>query len=153
MHPNVIWIVLLGNMLVFSTIDDQEVVYPCIFAFNFSSNVLVLLINMLQFLLQRRRLCWQEMLVLSLLLLLDLTICMHVTLEVLWVRQLPTAKGTNSLPSLVLVGCMSFGFFLAFPFVGFDHQFLVFFLFFTKMNSIKSSIQFTCVCVHFTKTN
>jgi hypothetical protein len=41
----------IRDMLVFSTIDDQEVVYPCIFAFNFSSNVLVLLINMLQFLL------------------------------------------------------------------------------------------------------
>ncbi len=28
-------------------INDQEVIYPCLFAFNFSSNVLVLLFSML----------------------------------------------------------------------------------------------------------
>jgi hypothetical protein len=32
----------------FSTIDDQEVIYPCLFAFNFLSNLLVLPFNVLQ---------------------------------------------------------------------------------------------------------
>ncbi len=30
----------------FSTIDNHKVIYPCLFAFNFSSNVLVLFFNM-----------------------------------------------------------------------------------------------------------
>jgi len=34
-HPGVIWIVSLGNVLVFSTIDDQEVIYFYLFAFYF----------------------------------------------------------------------------------------------------------------------
>ncbi len=38
----VIWIVSLGSVLDSSMIDDQEVIYPCPFAFNFSSNMLVL---------------------------------------------------------------------------------------------------------------
>jgi hypothetical protein len=46
-HLGVIWIISLGNVPVFSTIDDQEVIYPCLFAFNFLSNVLVLLFNVL----------------------------------------------------------------------------------------------------------
>ncbi len=29
----------------FSMIDDREVIYPCIFAFNFSNNVLILFFN------------------------------------------------------------------------------------------------------------
>jgi hypothetical protein len=47
MHPNMIWIILLRNVFVFSTIDDQEVIYPCFFTFDFSNNVLVLFFNML----------------------------------------------------------------------------------------------------------
>ncbi len=54
---------------------------------------------------------------LNLLLLLDLTICLPLTFERLWVRQLPTMKENNSLPSLVSVRCASFDFSLAFPFV------------------------------------
>jgi hypothetical protein len=42
-----IWIVSLGSVLAFSIIDDQEVIYPCLFAFNFLSNVLVLPFNVL----------------------------------------------------------------------------------------------------------
>jgi hypothetical protein len=45
MHPNVIWIVSSRNVLVFSTIDDYEVISPCLFVVNFSSNVFVLLFN------------------------------------------------------------------------------------------------------------
>jgi phosphoglycerol transferase MdoB-like AlkP superfamily enzyme len=41
-HPNVIWIVSLGSVFVFFTMNDHEVIYPCPFAFNFSSNMLVL---------------------------------------------------------------------------------------------------------------
>ncbi len=47
MHLGVIWIVSLGSVLVFSTIDDQEVIYPCLFAFNFSGNVLIFLFSVL----------------------------------------------------------------------------------------------------------
>ncbi len=36
-----------GSVLVFSMIDDWEVIYPCLFVFNFSNGVLVLLFNML----------------------------------------------------------------------------------------------------------
>jgi hypothetical protein len=32
---------------IFFMIDDREVIYPCIFAFIFSSNVLILFFNML----------------------------------------------------------------------------------------------------------
>jgi hypothetical protein len=46
-HSGAIWIISLGCVLVFSTIDDQEVIYPCFFAFNFSGNVLVLLFILL----------------------------------------------------------------------------------------------------------
>jgi hypothetical protein len=47
MNPNMIWIISFRNMLIFSTIDDQEVIYPYLFPFNFSSNMLILLFNML----------------------------------------------------------------------------------------------------------
>jgi hypothetical protein len=30
-------------MFIFSIIDNQEVIYPCLFAFNFSNNLIVLL--------------------------------------------------------------------------------------------------------------
>ncbi len=40
-HPNVIWIVSLRSVFFFSMIDDQEVIYPCLFAFIFLGNVLV----------------------------------------------------------------------------------------------------------------
>jgi len=39
----VIWIISLGNVLVFSMIDDQEVISPCPFAFNFLNRMLILL--------------------------------------------------------------------------------------------------------------
>jgi hypothetical protein len=45
-------------------------------------------------------------------LLLDLMICMHATIEGLWVKQLPTMKGTNYLPFFFFFGscgCLSFG--------------------------------------------
>jgi hypothetical protein len=43
----VIWIVSLGNVLVFSMIDDQEVISPCPFTFNFLNRMLVLLFSVL----------------------------------------------------------------------------------------------------------
>jgi hypothetical protein len=45
MHPGMIWIISSGSVPIFSMIDDHEVIYPCLFAFNFSSNVLVLPFN------------------------------------------------------------------------------------------------------------
>jgi len=42
-----IWIVSLKSVLVFCMIDTQKVIYPCLFAFNFSNNMLVLLFSML----------------------------------------------------------------------------------------------------------
>jgi len=62
-------------------IDDQEFIYFCLFAFNFSSNVLVLFSNTLWLLLLKGKLLWQAMFILDLPLLLDLMICMLVTLE------------------------------------------------------------------------
>jgi hypothetical protein len=47
MHPGVIWIISSWNVLVFFMIDYWEIINYCIFAFNFSSNVLVLVFNML----------------------------------------------------------------------------------------------------------
>jgi hypothetical protein len=41
-HPNVIWIISLGNVVIFSMIDNQEVICPCLFTFYFSCNMLVL---------------------------------------------------------------------------------------------------------------
>ncbi len=35
MHSGMMWIVLSGSMPILSTIDDQEVIYPCLFAFIF----------------------------------------------------------------------------------------------------------------------
>jgi hypothetical protein len=34
-HSNVIWIFSSGKILVFSMIDNREIIYPCIFTFNF----------------------------------------------------------------------------------------------------------------------
>jgi len=45
-HLGVIWFFSLGNVFVFFTIDDHEVIYHYFFTFNFSNNVLVLLFNM-----------------------------------------------------------------------------------------------------------
>jgi len=45
-HLGVIWIILSRSVSIFSTIDDQEVIYPCFFAFNFS-NILILHSSML----------------------------------------------------------------------------------------------------------
>jgi hypothetical protein len=47
MHLGVIWIVSLGSVLVFCTIDDWEVIYPCIFIFNFLGDMLIFLSNVL----------------------------------------------------------------------------------------------------------
>ncbi len=46
-----IWIVSSRNVLVFSTINNQKVIYPYLFAFSFLCNVLVLRFNVLLFLL------------------------------------------------------------------------------------------------------
>jgi hypothetical protein len=40
-HPGMIWIVSSRIVLVFSTISNQEVIYPCLFAFSFSGSMLV----------------------------------------------------------------------------------------------------------------
>jgi len=45
-HPSMIWIVSSGSVPIFSTIDDPEIIYPYIFAFNFSSSMLVLIFSM-----------------------------------------------------------------------------------------------------------
>jgi hypothetical protein len=37
----------LGSVLVFCMIDNQKIIYPCLIAFNFSSNMLILLSNVL----------------------------------------------------------------------------------------------------------
>ncbi len=34
-HSGKIWIVLSKSVLIFSTIDDEVIIYPCIFLFNF----------------------------------------------------------------------------------------------------------------------
>jgi hypothetical protein len=41
MHPSMIWTISSRNVLFFSTIGDWKVIYPCLFAFTFWSNVLV----------------------------------------------------------------------------------------------------------------
>ncbi len=135
MHLSVIWIVSLHNVFVFSTIDNWEVIHPYLFAFNFLGDVLILFFNMLQPLRQRERLRWQEMLVLELILLLDLKVCMWMTLKGRWVRFLPTMRGTSSLPSLVPAGSCRLHIFwpffgLPFCFVcdGSSHPFLLVFL-------------------------
>jgi hypothetical protein len=46
-HLGVIWIVSLGSVPIFSTIDNRKVIYPHFFSFNFLNNVLVLLFNVL----------------------------------------------------------------------------------------------------------
>ncbi len=103
---SMIWIVSSGSVPIFSTIDDWEVIYPSLFTFNFSSNVLILLFNVLQFQLQKAKLCWQVMFILNLPLLLDPMICMSATLGGQWVRSLLTMKGVNLLVLLVLAGCV-----------------------------------------------
>jgi hypothetical protein len=47
MHLNVIWIVSLVNVFVFSMIDNWEVIYLYLFAFSYSHNVLLLFFNVL----------------------------------------------------------------------------------------------------------
>jgi hypothetical protein len=44
-HLGMILIISSRNVPIYSIIDYQEAIYPCIFAFNFSSNVLILLFN------------------------------------------------------------------------------------------------------------
>jgi len=38
-HSNMIWIISLGSVAIFSTIDDWEIIYPCLFTFNFLGSV------------------------------------------------------------------------------------------------------------------
>jgi hypothetical protein len=45
-HLSVIWIVSLRSLLIFAMIDDQGIICPCPFAFNFLSNMLILFFNM-----------------------------------------------------------------------------------------------------------
>ncbi len=42
-HLNVIWIISLVNVLIFSMIDNWEVIYPYLFTFNYSRVIIVLL--------------------------------------------------------------------------------------------------------------
>jgi hypothetical protein len=46
-YMGTIWIVSSWSVPIFPTIDNREVTYPCLFAFNFLSNVLVLFFNVL----------------------------------------------------------------------------------------------------------
>jgi hypothetical protein len=46
-HLGVIWIISLGNVLVFSIINDWEVIYLCLFAFSFLGYTLLLFFSML----------------------------------------------------------------------------------------------------------
>jgi hypothetical protein len=66
-HLNVIWIISSRSVPIFSTINDQEVIYPCFFAFNFASN-------------------WWMMLDRDLALLLDLHDLHVMRLKGLWVK-------------------------------------------------------------------
>jgi hypothetical protein len=44
-HPSVIWIVSSGNVLVFSIVGNLEIIYLCLFTFNFSGIMLILLFS------------------------------------------------------------------------------------------------------------
>ncbi len=46
-HLGMIWIISSRSVLVFSTIDNQKVIYLWFFAFDFSSSVLILFFNVL----------------------------------------------------------------------------------------------------------
>jgi len=46
-NSGMIWIVSSRSVFAFSKIDNQEIIYICLFTFNFLSNMLVLLVNML----------------------------------------------------------------------------------------------------------
>ncbi len=63
----------------------------------FKQCVSITLQCVLAFAIKKIRLFWWEMFILNLLLLLDLTICMKATLKPLWMKKLPTTKGTNFL--------------------------------------------------------
>ncbi len=54
MHLGMIWIISLRNVLVFSTIDDQEVIILVFLYSIFSCNMLVLFFNLLQPLLKKK---------------------------------------------------------------------------------------------------
>ncbi len=54
MHTSVIWIFSLRNVLIFSMIDDYEIIYLYLFAFNFLNNMLVLFSNILTSTLKRK---------------------------------------------------------------------------------------------------
>jgi hypothetical protein len=43
----VIWIISSGNVPIFPIIDYQDLIYPCLFAFNLSGNMLILFFCML----------------------------------------------------------------------------------------------------------
>jgi hypothetical protein len=46
-HPGMIWIVSLGSVPIFSTINKRKVICPCLLAFNFSCSMLILLFSLL----------------------------------------------------------------------------------------------------------
>ncbi len=112
-HLGTICIVSSRSVHVFSTINDQEVICPCLFAFNLLGNMLLLFFNMFQSLLQKGRLCWRVMFVLDRRSLLNLMICMQATLEEPWVKQLTSMKGTSFLPFFGSCGLFVFS-----PFFG-----------------------------------
>jgi hypothetical protein len=47
MHSSKIKIVSSRSVLIFSTIDDRKAIYPCLLAFNFLGNMLILFFSML----------------------------------------------------------------------------------------------------------
>jgi hypothetical protein len=46
-HYDMIWIISLENVLMFFKINDEIIIYFYLFAFNFSSNMLILFFNVL----------------------------------------------------------------------------------------------------------
>jgi hypothetical protein len=53
-HLGMIYIVSLGNVLVSSTINDQKVIYPCPFAFNFLGSMLVFSLMCLTYTIEKK---------------------------------------------------------------------------------------------------
>ncbi len=54
MHPNVIWIVSLGSVLVFSMIDDKKVIYFCFCIQFFMEHVSIVFQRALAFVIERK---------------------------------------------------------------------------------------------------
>jgi len=54
-HPSMIWIVSLRNVVIFSATDDREVIYPCLFAFKvFKQCVTIVLQHTLASIMQKK---------------------------------------------------------------------------------------------------